>query len=48
MAVLDLPYVNRYPSDLSEEEWQIIRPLIPGAACGLHGFDNRVEGGLWI
>jgi len=31
MAVCELPYVNRYPSDLSEEEWQIICPLIPSS-----------------
>ncbi len=29
MAVLDFPYERVYPSDLSDEEWRIIRPLIP-------------------
>jgi len=29
MAVLDLVYERVYPSDLSEDEWGIIRPLIP-------------------
>ena len=28
MAVLDFPYERVYPSDLSDEEWRIIRPLI--------------------
>ena len=29
MAVLDFPYESVYPSDLSDKEWRIIRPLIP-------------------
>ena len=29
MAVSDFPYESVYPSDLSDEEWGIIRPLIP-------------------
>lgn len=29
MAVLDVVYERVYSSDLSEEEWRIIRPLIP-------------------
>ena len=29
MVILDFPYENVYSSDLSEEEWRFIRPLIP-------------------
>ena len=29
MAVSDFPYESVYPSDLSDKEWRIIRPLIP-------------------
>ena len=29
MAVSDFPYESVYPSDLSDEGWGIIRPLIP-------------------
>ena len=29
MAIWDFPYENVYASDLSDEEWRFIRPLIP-------------------